>query len=586
MAGSSLSSSSASPPRLTVDSLDRLRQNGYVVVPNFLDDTTSLQQDLLHLRSASSTTPPFFAVAKIGHNGQIQDVNTPFRDIRVSETCSLWNVDHPAEHLPPSVARETLYQLLDDLRTDIGSSTTTTSTNDNNDEDDAKIKLDQSIQEVMYAWYPNGGYYRRHVDAETATTSMFRIYSFLLYLSDWQDKDGGCLRLHFDGGRDEKPAAELPCFVDVPPAPGTLVIFRSDLLPHEVLAYYGSQRMAVVGWFWGPAAAAAPPPPPSKISLDPTTIEPTALALLCHLRETVPNLRSSKLEETIHCPDEYQSGILHSAAYDTWGITMPSAPPVPPPPKKSELLHSEDDPRYWQKIAKFHPSTGQLVTLSLSGLRFRKLYLDISTELDLQALTTLDLSNTDMAADQMVIFLRKATNLKFVRLGGNGWPDHTCLRPVAAAMSATVEVVDCRYSNWTADHMEAFLFPDENGGQQHLVGLQKLYLEGNSLGDDLGPLVAWMAGSTRLRELYLGQNRIGPDGALQLSQIECRTVSKLYLEGNRIGAAGARILLSANFIHHLEKLYVENNDIPKDLALQLGQILHSPTMIGEGGLFQ
>lgn len=540
---------------LSQGNLDELKEYGYVVVPKFLEDTEPFREDLLALRSAGH-----FAVAKIGHNGQIQDSITPFRDIRVSETCSLWHEDHRAKTLPFSSARDKLYEQLDSLKADIGS----------NDE----MALDEKVQEVMYAWYPNGGYYRRHVDAEEATSSMFRTYSFLLYLSDWKETEGGCLRLHFDSGRDEKPASDLPCFVDVPPTAGTLVIFRSDLLPHEVLAFYGSQRMAIVGWFWGEAPVYDKP----AISLDPQMIEKSALELLLQLRYSVPNLKSSKLAEANH--PEYQSGVLHDDN-DAWGIVMPSAPQ--PPPETNNPVYKETHALYWKELAKFHPITGQLVTLCLSGLRFRKLSLRLSSDLDLSCLTTLDLSNTDMAPELMVAFLRTAVNLKFIRLGGNGWADISHIRQVAAAVSETVEIIDCRYSNWTAERLQTFLVPDEKSYHE---GLQKLYLEGNSIGDNLEPLVSWINDSSRLRELFLGQNRIGPNGAKQLAGIECQTLSKLYLEGNRIGALGANALLESKFLHHLEKLYVENNDIPKDLSLQLGHALQSPTMIGEGGLFQ
>lgn len=539
--------------RLPPKSLDELKEYGYVVVPEFLEDSVPLQDDLLALRSADH-----FAVAKIGHHhddGKIQD----FRDIRVSETCSLWHEDHRAETLPHSSARDSLYDLLDTLKSDIGS-------NDG-------VALDGKVQEVMYAWYPNGGYYRRHVDAEETTSSMFRTYSFLLYLSDWHETDGGCLRLHFDTGKDEKPHSDLPCFVDVPPKAGTLVVFRSDLLPHEVLRFNGSQRMAVVGWFWGETPVSEKP----EICLDPKAIEKSSLELLLQLRNIVPNLKSSKLDASKN--PEYQSGVLHSEN-DAWGIAMPSAPQAPPPTRAA--CYRETNPLYWKKIAKFHPVTGQMVTLCLSGLRFRKLNFEPPSDLDLSILSTLDLSNTDMSAKLMVAFLQRATNLKFARLGGNGWADLSHIHQVAIALSPTVEVIDCRYSNWTAERLQTFLFPDEN--ERH-YGLQKLYLEGNSIGDNLEPLVSWINGS-RLHELFLGQNRIGPAGAKHLAGIECQTLSKLYLEGNRLGALGAQSLLKSKLLCHLDKLYVENNDIPKDLSLQLGHELQSPTMIGEGGLFQ
>jgi len=41
---------------------------------------------------------------------------------------------------------------------------------------------------------------------------------------------------------------ELPNFVDVEPKAGTLVVFCSDRVPHEVLDTR-TERMTVVGWF-------------------------------------------------------------------------------------------------------------------------------------------------------------------------------------------------------------------------------------------------------------------------------------------------------------------------------------------------
>ena len=44
--------------------------------------------------------------------------------------------------------------------------------------------------------YPNGGYYRRHVDALPGTPQALRKFSYLLYLNEgWQASHGGCLRI-------------------------------------------------------------------------------------------------------------------------------------------------------------------------------------------------------------------------------------------------------------------------------------------------------------------------------------------------------------------------------------------------------
>jgi len=53
--------------------------------------------------------------------------------------------------------------------------------------------------------------------------------------------------MHLDSGGDELPPGEEPNFFDVNPEGGTLVLFESDAIPHEVLDTQ-QERMAVVGW--------------------------------------------------------------------------------------------------------------------------------------------------------------------------------------------------------------------------------------------------------------------------------------------------------------------------------------------------
>lgn len=47
-----------------------------------------------------------------------------------------------------------------------------------------------------------------------------------------------------------------PSFVDVPPRAGTLVVFDSSAVPHEVLDTK-CERLAVAGWFNRPAAGSS-----------------------------------------------------------------------------------------------------------------------------------------------------------------------------------------------------------------------------------------------------------------------------------------------------------------------------------------
>lgn len=70
-----------------------------------------------------------------------------------------------------------------------------------------------------------------------------REYSFILYLNkDWSLADGGQLRVfNIEPDRSEE-------YIDYDPTAGTLVILKSSLVPHQVLATKG-RRIAIVGWF-------------------------------------------------------------------------------------------------------------------------------------------------------------------------------------------------------------------------------------------------------------------------------------------------------------------------------------------------
>ena len=109
---------------------------------------------------------------------------------------------------------------------------------------------------MLYAYYPKGGFYRRHTDAVPNSASILRSYSLLLYLNDeWKESDRGQLRVHLDSGGDFLPDGEDPNYVDVEPRGGTLVLFKSDRIPHEVLDT-NAERTAIVGWYNRPYTSA------------------------------------------------------------------------------------------------------------------------------------------------------------------------------------------------------------------------------------------------------------------------------------------------------------------------------------------
>lgn len=92
-----------------------------------------------------------------------------------------------------------------------------------------------------YAVYPEGHFYKRHLDVFKGDNS--RKLSVVCYLNDasWQAENGGELVLYprIDG-------REVSVFVQ--PLPGRLLIFDSQQLPHEVKPVKRGSRYSLTGW--------------------------------------------------------------------------------------------------------------------------------------------------------------------------------------------------------------------------------------------------------------------------------------------------------------------------------------------------
>ncbi|HZW62337.1 MAG TPA: 2OG-Fe(II) oxygenase [Flavobacteriaceae bacterium] len=97
-------------------------------------------------------------------------------------------------------------------------------------------------KEFHYALYPEGTFYKRHLD--TFQNDDRRKLSFVFYLNDktWNPKNGGELVLYLKKNNEE----EMP--LTVHPLPGRVVIFESQELEHEVKPVLKSQRLSVTGW--------------------------------------------------------------------------------------------------------------------------------------------------------------------------------------------------------------------------------------------------------------------------------------------------------------------------------------------------
>ncbi|GGO78216.1 prolyl 4-hydroxylase subunit alpha [Marinobacterium nitratireducens] len=94
--------------------------------------------------------------------------------------------------------------------------------------------------ECHFARYPEGAFYRRHLDAFQGRTN--RVLSTVYYLNpDWSADDGGELLIYADEQSREPLERVLP-------TQGTLVVFLSDRFPHEVLPAR-RERLSVTGWY-------------------------------------------------------------------------------------------------------------------------------------------------------------------------------------------------------------------------------------------------------------------------------------------------------------------------------------------------
>lgn len=94
--------------------------------------------------------------------------------------------------------------------------------------------------EAHYALYPAGGFYKKHRDSLAGNRN--RLISTVTYLTpDWQESDGGHLVLYAPDDENREIARVLP-------RAGTLAVFLSEDIPHEVLPP-GRERASIAGWY-------------------------------------------------------------------------------------------------------------------------------------------------------------------------------------------------------------------------------------------------------------------------------------------------------------------------------------------------
>lgn len=106
--------------------------------------------------------------------------------------------------------------------------------------------------EAHFACYPPGAGYQAHYDQPLPINQSqsrqhgqrqgLRLLSLVIYLnSNWQPEHGGQLVIWADEAKSNRLA-------QIEPRAGTLVIFRSDQIFHEVLTAQ-AERLSITGWF-------------------------------------------------------------------------------------------------------------------------------------------------------------------------------------------------------------------------------------------------------------------------------------------------------------------------------------------------
>lgn len=188
---------------------DALANEGWLVIPDWLEP--ALQQALL-TEARGRAQMGTMTAARIGRAVDVRHAN----DIRGDRIQWLETED-------PAACVRTLLERLDQLRQGINQ----------------QLFLGLVELEAHFAHYPLGAHYQRHLDRFRSDDT--RALSAVIHLGEpWCSEHGGELRLFLDS-----PDGETS--IDLPPAPGQLVLFLSGEIEHEVLPTR-RDRFSVAGW--------------------------------------------------------------------------------------------------------------------------------------------------------------------------------------------------------------------------------------------------------------------------------------------------------------------------------------------------
>ena len=185
--------------------IDSVADTGYCIVDNFLP-----QQQSQALYDYSQQLPAqYWNMAGIGRQ-QSQTINTMVRNDRI-----YWLTPERPEHAD-------YLAIMEELRVEFNRS----------------LFMGLFDYECHLAHYPNGAFYKKHLDAFKGRSN--RVLTTVFYLNpQWQEDDGGQLVIYGSTGE---------VLETVLPQQGRLVVFLSDRFVHEVLPSK-RDRFSVTGWF-------------------------------------------------------------------------------------------------------------------------------------------------------------------------------------------------------------------------------------------------------------------------------------------------------------------------------------------------
>lgn len=185
--------------------IDSVADTGYCIVDNFLP-----QQQSQALYDYSQQLPAqYWNMAGIGRQ-QSQTINTMVRNDRI-----YWLTPERPEHAD-------YLAIMEELRVEFNRS----------------LFMGLFDYECHLAHYPNGAFYKKHLDAFKGRSN--RVLTTVFYLNpQWQEDDGGQLVIYGSTGE---------VLETVLPQQGRLVVFLSNRFVHEVLPSK-RDRFSVTGWF-------------------------------------------------------------------------------------------------------------------------------------------------------------------------------------------------------------------------------------------------------------------------------------------------------------------------------------------------